>query len=58
MFFEGLQLVMSGALRGMGKESSTSIAVSVCIYGISLPMVVVFAFGYNMKIKGIWQSWK
>ena len=54
MFFEGLQLVMSGALRGMGKESSTSIAVSVCIYGISLPMVVVFAFGYNMKIKGIW----
>ncbi|MDR1498433.1 MAG: MATE family efflux transporter [Puniceicoccales bacterium] len=52
--FDGLQVVASGALRGMSDVRFTSISAFVCYWIISLPVGAFLAFQVGMEGIGIW----
>jgi MATE family multidrug resistance protein len=52
--FDGLQVVASGALRGVGDTRVPMLVNLVCFWGIGLPASVWFGFGLGGGPQGIW----
>jgi MATE family multidrug resistance protein len=51
---DGLQVVASGALRGMSDVRFTSVSAFVCYWLVSLPVGAFLAFRAGMEGNGIW----
>ena len=46
---------MSGALRGMGKMTESSVVYLLSYYGLMLPAGYALAFHFGFGVKGIWR---
>jgi len=52
--FDGLQVVATGALRGLGDTRTAMLAHLAGYWGVGLPMAYVLCFNYRWGISGIW----
>ncbi|CAK9031841.1 unnamed protein product [Durusdinium trenchii] len=50
------QHIMSGALRGMGMMTSSSVVYLLSYYGLMLPAGYFLAFHFGLGVKGIWYA--
>jgi len=50
------QHIMSGALRGMGKMTASSVVYLLSYYGLMLPAGYALAFHFGCGVKGIWYA--
>nr|XP_043622774.1 protein DETOXIFICATION 16-like [Erigeron canadensis] len=53
-FIEGIQSVLSGAVRGSGRQKTGAIVNLGAYYLIGIPLAVLFAFVFHMGGKGLW----
>ena len=51
---DGIQVTVSGVLKGIGKQGLAAKAVLVAFYVIGLPVIFLLAFTYDLQIYGIW----
>jgi MATE family multidrug resistance protein len=56
LIFNGAQLILAGALRGLGMQSIAAFIVICSQYIIALPASYIFAITLEQGIKGIWQA--
>jgi len=52
--FDGIQTTLGGVLRGMGLQYIGAIANLIAFYIVGIPVGLLFAFGYKLKLRGIW----
>merc|ERR1712146_354672 len=53
VFFDGLQGVASGVLRGCGKQAIGALTNFVAFYCIGIPLAYVFAFKLHLGVGGL-----
>nr|XP_043621494.1 protein DETOXIFICATION 17-like [Erigeron canadensis] len=53
-FIEGIQSVLSGAVRGSGRQKIGAIVNLGSYYLIGIPLAVLFAFAFHLGGKGLW----
>jgi MATE family multidrug resistance protein len=53
---DGLQIILNGILKGVGKQRPASYLVIMILYPINIPTALTFAFVLNYKIYGLWYS--
>ena len=54
ILIDGIQVVLSGTLKGIGKQTAAAIGLFICFYVITIPLIYYFAFHLDMKVSGIW----
>jgi len=54
VFFDGLQVGLSGTLKGIGKQNAATVAMIISYYFVALPLIYYLAFELNMQVTGIW----
>jgi len=54
IFFDGIQVALSGTLKGIGKQNAATISMIISYYLVALPLIYFLAFSMNMQVKGIW----
>jgi len=52
--FDGLQVVASGVLRGMGRTRILALAHFIAFYGLGLPLAAYLTFWSDWGLAGIW----
>jgi MATE family multidrug resistance protein len=52
--FDGIQVILSGTLKGIGKQNAATIGLFISFYVIALPLIYCLAFRMEMGVKGIW----
>jgi MATE family multidrug resistance protein len=53
---DGVQIILCGILKGVGKQRPASYLVIMILYPINIPTALTFAFTLNYKIYGLWYS--
>ena len=53
-FYESLQGVISGVLRGAGKQVLGAVTNFVCYYMVGLPLGICLALLVNLGVVGMW----
>jgi MATE family multidrug resistance protein len=53
---DGVQIILNGILKGVGKQRPASYLVIMILYPINIPTALIFAFTLNYKIYGLWYS--
>jgi MATE family multidrug resistance protein len=51
---DGIQVTLSGVVKGVGKQSFGAKAVVGAFYVIGLPVILYLSFSCNLQIYGIW----
>jgi MATE family multidrug resistance protein len=51
---DGVQVTLSGVLRGLGKTKGPMIAYFLSYWPLGLPMAYILAFRYGLEAKGLW----
>ena len=54
IFFDGIQVALSGTLKGIGKQNAATISMIISYYLVALPLIYLLAFNLDMQVKGIW----
>ena len=54
IFFDGIQVVLSGTIKGIGKQNSATIGLIITYYFIALPLIWYMAIKLDWKVKGVW----
>jgi len=54
IFFDGIQVSLSGTLKGIGKQNAATVGMIVSYYFVALPLIYLLAFELDMQVKGIW----
>lgn len=52
--FDGTQITLSGALRGLGSTRSISLTMLIGYWFVGIPLGVYLAFKQNLQIYGLW----
>ncbi len=52
--FDGIQVVLQGALRGMGYTKLPFFASTACTWGIGVPLSALLVFHFHMGLVGNW----
>ncbi|HVG26955.1 MAG TPA: MATE family efflux transporter [Acidobacteriaceae bacterium] len=53
-FFDGVQITITGALRGSGNTSAPLFTHLVCYWGVGMPLGVALAFRGQLGAAGLW----
>ena len=54
IFVDGVQVVLSGTLKGIGKQTAATIGLFISYYVLAIPFIYFLAFKLDLKVKGIW----
>ena len=54
IFVDGVQVLLSGTLKGIGKQNAAAIGLFVCFYVITIPLIYYLSFRLDMEVVGIW----
>lgn len=54
IFFDGVQVSLSGTMKGIGKQTAATIGLIISYYFIALPLIWWLSFRMGWKVKGIW----
>ncbi|CDW80600.1 na+-driven multidrug efflux pump [Stylonychia lemnae] len=54
IFFDTIHGVQSGIIKGIGKQTYSSIFLLICYYCFGMPLALVFAFKLQMEVSGLW----
>ena len=54
ILFDGIQVILSGTIKGIEKQNIATFGLFICYYVIALPVIVLLAFKFEMKVQGIW----
>ncbi|PON56814.1 Multi antimicrobial extrusion protein [Parasponia andersonii] len=55
-FFDGIQSVLSGTIRGSGRQKIGAFANLAAYYLIGIPIAILLAFVYHFGGKGLWMG--
>jgi len=54
ILFDGIQVILSGTIKGIEKQNTATIGLFICYYVITLPVILLLVFRMKMKVQGIW----
>jgi len=54
LLLDSYQVILSGIIKGLGKQKLASYGVLVGYYFVAMPLIYFFAFVENWKVLGIW----
>jgi len=54
LIVDGINNGLMAVLKSVGKEKPTTKAVLASIYLVGVPLVALFAFVFDLKVKGVW----
>ena len=54
MGFDGVQVTLSGVIKGIGKQKEATYGMIVAYYLVALPLIYLLAFVCELKVLGIW----
>jgi len=54
VFIDGVQVVLSGTLKGIGKQNAATVGLLISYYLVAIPLIYVLAFKLNLQVMGIW----
>eukprot|EP00347_Sterkiella_histriomuscorum_P002719 403367069 len=54
IFFDTIHGVQSGIIKGLGKQSYSSVFLLICYYCFGMPLALFFAFKIQMGVSGLW----
>jgi len=54
IFFDTIHGVQSGIIKGLGKQSYSSVFLLICYYCFGMPLALIFAFKIQMGVSGLW----
>ncbi|XP_062078610.1 protein DETOXIFICATION 16-like isoform X2 [Humulus lupulus] len=55
-FFDGIQSVLSGSVRGSGRQKIGAFANLAAYYLVGIPVAIVLAFVFHLGGKGLWMG--
>jgi len=56
VLFDGIQVALSGTMKGIGKQNAATIGLVISYYFIALPLIYYLSFHLGWQVAGIWSG--
>jgi len=56
VLFDGIQVALSGTMKGIGKQTAATIGLIISYYFIALPLIWYLSFELGWQVFGIWSG--
>ena len=56
VLFDGIQVALSGTMKGIGKQNAATVGLVISYYFIALPLIWYLSFKLDWKVEGIWSG--